>query len=169
MVVHLKLHPLSWRVLRRDNKWDGKAVTITDPAMYNVFVALLRRKDYVNASDIRRQSSKLVPGDIVITDCDYWRYGGFISADRMDIINSIIYEQERNIICHLVMAAKVSGAMSRNAAIKYFLDLRDIEPEELNYENVRKYYQRNFREMEDRYYDDIQNTIISNNTHNKHI
>lgn len=156
MIVDIHLHPLSWRVLIRDNSYDGVAVTITKSWQYKLFTSQLRRQNVINASDLRRDTDKTVVGKVYILSHEYERYGCHISPDRQALINDVLYNHERDFICALVMSAKASELMNRSQAFDYFLEKRGLDPTHLDKENIKKFYARNYRQLEDEYAIDLQ-------------
>lgn len=154
-IVDVHLHPMCWKVLCRDNSFDGVAVTMQCSWQYKLFTSLLRRKDVTNASDIRKDLSKTVLGKIYIKSHEAERYGQYISIDRQALLNDVLYNHERDIICSLVLSAKASELMNRSQAFDYFLEKRGLDPSLLDKENIKKYYSRNFRQFEDEYLIDL--------------
>lgn len=148
-IVDIKLHPLSWRVLREQYTYDGIAVDLGRGWLYNIVVQALRRHPVITPWELSRMPQGMVDGKVYILDYDCNRYGCYMSIARQANISVVIYQHERERLCQLIASAHVIGGVSRDKAMHYFLDKAWYEEDEISFAALRKHYQRHYRHLED--------------------
>lgn len=154
-IVDIKLHPLSWRVLRDQYAYDGIAVDLGHGWLYNMATLCLRRHPVMAAWEFNRMPQGMVDGRIYITDYDSQRYGDYMSLAKQATLSVVIFRQERERLCQLVATAHVMAGVSRDTAMRYFLDKAGYEDYEISFAALRKHYQRHYRHFEDNIFHDF--------------
>lgn len=147
--IDIMLHPLAWHALRRDFPFDGTAVDLGRSWAYNIITQGLQRSYKAAPWEFSRQREAATYGKIYITQYDAERYGLHMSLTRQANFSCIIYRLERQRLCQLTAYAHVMGGFSRDAAMRHFLDIDDIADQEITFQSLRKYYQRNYRQNEE--------------------
>ena len=147
--VDIKLHPLAWQVLKQQYKYDGIAVDLGKSWLYKVFVASLRRHPVVAPWEFSRMPQGLVDGRVYITDYDFQRYGGHMGIAKQLNFSMIVTKRERERLCLLTATAHVMAGISRDTAMRYFLEKEGYEEDEISFAALRKHYQRHYRHYED--------------------
>lgn len=153
--IDILMRPLAWHALRRDFDYDGFAVDLGRSWAYNIITQGLQRTYKASPWEFSRQPKDAVKGKIYISKYDADRFGHFMSLTRQANFACIIYEMERTRLCQLTAFAHVIGGISRDAAMRHFLDIDNISEEELAYQTLRKHYQRNYRVKESILYNSI--------------
>ena len=147
--VDIKLHPLSWRVLRQQYRYDGVAVDLGKGWLYNIVTQCLRRRPVMSPWEFSRVPQGMVDGKVYILEYDYNRYGGYMSIAKQANLSVIIFRQERERLCNLTATAHVMAGISRDTAMRYFLEKEGYEDDEISFAALRKHYQRHYRHFED--------------------
>lgn len=147
--VDIKLHPLSWRVLRQQYRYDGVAVDLGKGWLYNIVTQCLRRRPVMSPWEFSRVPQGMVEGKVYILEYDYNRYGGYMSIAKQANLSVIIFRQERERLCNLTATAHVMAGISRDTAMRYFLEKEGYEDDEISFAALRKHYQRHYRHFED--------------------
>lgn len=147
--VDIKLHPLSWRVLRQQYRYDGVAVDLGKGWLYNIVTQCLRRRPFMSPWEFSRVPLGMVEGKVYILEYDYNRYGGYMSIAKQANLSVIIFRQERERLCNLTATAHVMAGISRDTAMRYFLEKEGYEDDEISFAALRKHYQRHYRHFED--------------------
>lgn len=155
MTVDIALHPVVWKVLQQDYNFDGNAVDVGHDWLYLLIVQSLEREQVITAGELRRRPKGLVAGKVYIYYDDYIHHGRYLRLNRQANISRIVYRRERERLCQEVAMLHVACGIERNRAMRHFLEKRGLEDEELSFEALKKYYQRNYRQKED----DILNEI----------
>lgn len=157
MTVDLYMHPLSWRVLRRETDCAIGPVPVTKQPIYKYIVPLLRRHEYISTAQYRELHDKqFLHGQILIPMHDCKDYGCHLHYRSMLMVSSILYNQERDRLCQLVMAAHCTTGVATDKAIEFYLDKYDLSFEEMNLPRLKKHYQRHFTKLELDYLSDLQ-------------
>ena len=147
--VDIKLHPLSWRVLRQQYRYDGVAVDLGKGWLYNIVTQCLRRRPVMSPWEFSRVPQGMVDGKVYILEYDYNRYGGYMSIAKQANLSVIIFRQERERLCNLTATAHVMAGISRDTAMRYYLEKEGYEDDEISFAALRKHYQRHYRHFED--------------------
>lgn len=163
-IVDIKLHPLSWRVLKSQFDYDGIAVDLGKGWLYNLVTQGLKRSPIISPWEFNRAPSGMVDGKIYILEYDYNRYGGYMSVAKQANLSVIIYQRERERLCSLTANAHIMAGIKRDTAMRYFLEKEGYEEDEISFEALRKHYQRHYRHHED----DIMNDFNELQTKNNH-
>lgn len=154
-VVDIKLQPLAWHVLKKEYAYDGIAVDLGRGWLYNIVTQCLRRHPVISPWEFNRAPQGMVDGKIYILEYDYNRFGGYMSMAKQANLSMIIFRKERERLCHLTATAHVMAGVSRDTAMKYFLEKEDYEDSEITFAALRKHYQRHYRHFEDDIYNDL--------------
>ena len=87
----------------------------------------------------------------VVFSCrDCRQFGYYLSEVHQFAFSRLAYKFIQQTACHEVLYAHVAGGVPRDTAIKEYLLENLYEEDELNYAALRKYYQRNWMEIERR-------------------
>lgn len=148
-IVDIKLHPLAWRVLKEQYHYDGTAVELGDSWLYNVLTATLRRHQVIAPWEFSRMPQGLIDGRVYISDYDYQRYGCYMSISKQINFSMIIAKRERERLCQLTATAHIMAGVSRDTAMRYFLEKEGYEDNEISFATLRKHYQRHHRHFEE--------------------
>ena len=147
--VDIKLQPLAWKVLKKQFNYDGNAVDLGRGWLYNIVTQCLRRHPVISPWEFSRMPQGMVDGKLYILEYDYNRYGGYMSISKQANLSLIIFRRERERLCHLTATAHVMGEVSRDTAMRYFLEKEGYEDDEISFAALRKHYQRHYRHYED--------------------
>lgn len=147
-IVDVKLQPLSWRVLREQFPYDGTAVDLGQSWLYNMVTQCLRRHPVTAAWEVSRTLQGLVDGRIYISEYDAHRYGEYLSLARQATLSVLIFRRERERLCQLTATAHIMAGVSRDTAMRHFLDKAGYDESELSFAALRKHYQRHYRHFE---------------------
>ncbi len=148
-IVDIKLHPLSWHVLQKQYGFDGIAVDLGKSWLYNIVTQCLRRHPVMSPWEFNRMPQGMVDGKVYILEYDCNRYGSYMSMAKQANLSVIIYRRERERLCHLTATAHVMAGVSRDTAMRYFLDKEDYDEDEISFAALRKHYQRHYRQYEE--------------------
>lgn len=154
VAIDIKLHPLSWRVLKEQYDYDGNAVDLGKSWLYGIVTQCLRRHPVVAAWEFSRMPQGMVSGRIYITEYDYNRYGGYLSIAKQANLSLIIFRKERERLCLLTATAHVMAGVGRDTAMRHFLQKAGYEESEMSFAALRKHYQRHYRHFESDIYQD---------------
>ncbi len=148
-IVDIKLHPLSWKVLREQYRYDGVAVDLGKGWMYNVVTQALRRHPVVSPWELGRIPQGMVDGKVYVLEYDCQRYGSYMSVAKQANISVIIFRRERERLCQLTASAHVMLGVGRDTAMRYYLEKAGYEDNEISFAALRKHYQRHYRHNEE--------------------
>ena len=148
-IVDIKLHPLSWHVLKSQYRYDGVAVNLGRGWMYNIVTQCLKRSPVISSWEFNRAPQGMVDGRVYILEYDFNRYGGYMGIAKQANLSVIIFRRERERLCHLTATAHVMAGVSRDTAMRYFLEKEGYEDDEISFAALRKHYQRHYRQYED--------------------
>lgn len=148
-IVDIHMQPLAWRVLKEQFHYDGTAVELGSGWLYNVLTASLRRHPVVAPWEFSRMPQGLADGRVYISDYDFQRYGGFMSIAKQLNFSMIVTGRERERLCQLTATAHIMAGISRDTAMRYFLEKEGYEDDEISFAALRKHYQRHYRHFED--------------------
>ena len=162
--VDIKLHPLSWKVLQQQYNYDGYAVDLGRGWLYKVVTKCLRRHPVMSPWEFSRAPKGMVDGKVYILEYDYNRFGGYMSTASQANLSVIIFRRERERLCHMTATAHVMAGVSRDTAMRYFLDKEGYDDHEISFAALRKHYQRHFRHFEDDMLHDLKE-LKSKNQH----
>lgn len=143
------MHPLSWHVLKIQYNFDGTAVDLGSGWLYNIVTQCLRRRPVMSPWEFSRTLQGMVDGKVYILEYDYNRYGGYMSIAKQANLSVIISCKERERLCNLTATAHVMAGISRDTAMRYFLEKEGYEENEITFAALRKHYQRHYRHFED--------------------
>lgn len=147
--VDIKMHPLSWHVLKKQYNFDGTAVDLGSGWLYKIVTQCLRRRPVMSPWEFSRTLQGMVDGKVYILEYDYNRYGGYMSIAKQANLSVIISRKERERLCYLTATAHVMASISRDTAMRYFLEKEGYEEDEITFAALRKDYQRHYRHFED--------------------
>jgi len=148
--IDIQLHPLAWKVLREQYHHDGRAVDLGHGWLYAMIVQGLERQQiFTPRRDVSRFPKGMVKGHIYIYYEDFLRYGRHLRLPRQANISRVIYRMERERICNQVATLHIATGIERNKIMRQILEKADLTEEEMSFEALKKYYQRNFRHKED--------------------
>jgi hypothetical protein len=153
--VDIALHPVAWKVLRGKYSYDGTAVDVGHGWLYSLIVQSLEHRHIILAGELKRNPIKMVRGAVYISERDYLHHGGYIRLSRQANISRAIYRMERDIMCNKIAVMYATTGIERNKIMRQILDEHDLAEDEMSFEALKKYYQRNYRQKEE----DITNTI----------
>lgn len=156
ITVDLHLHPLAWHVLRREcgTTPDG-TVKMYLSRYHPLLVAMLERR-LITPAEYITKPVKGREGKVFIYDNDFYRRGCYLRPNRQEWLSRIITEDEKHRLC-LFTAAIYSTGLPRDTAMRYFIEKEDYEQDELNFPQLKKYYQRNYSDNEKELFADRQN------------
>lgn len=154
--ITINLHPLAWRVLRREYIFDGYAVDLGKSWVYNMVAQGLQKKQVITATEIKKKPSGMVEGRIYIYEENLIRFGGYIRLSRQANISAAIYKVERERLCNMVAIAHCYGGVPKDTAMRYFLEKYDYDEGDLPFATLKKYYQRHYADSEIEYETDIE-------------
>ena len=161
-IVDIKMHPLSWHVLKAQYSYDGVAVDLGRGWLYNIVTQGLRRNPVVSPWEFSRSPQGMVESRIYIREYDYNRYGGYMSIAKQANLSVIISRRERERLCNLTATMHVVAGVSRDTAMRYFLEKEGYSDEEISFAALRKHYQRHHRHFEDVILNDLKQLRTGN-------
>lgn len=158
-----------WEFLRSIGTHDKLAVQIPQSHryLYQLITSNLEREQIQSAAAINRHCSKMVKGNIYITDYDAHRFGTYIRIERQAAISHYIYNAECDRMCHLILYAHLFAGISINAATRLILEKYYPESDENFAETIKKRYQRHYTDLEQRTIQEIQQIKKSKKTQNR--
>lgn len=162
--VDIKLHPLSWHVLKKQYNFDGEAVDLGKGWLYDIVTQCLRRHPVMSPWEFSRTPQGMTDGKVYILEYDYNRYGGYMSIAKQTKLSTIIFCRERERLCNLTATAHVMAGVARDTAMRYFLDKEGYDDNEISFAALRKHYQRHYRHFED----DIMHDLTQLTNQNQH-
>lgn len=156
--IDINLQPTAWAYLNRIGESDGLAVAIPNSHrhLYQMITANLEHRKIISAGAFKRYCSKMVPGKIYIEDYDATRFGTNIRYERQAIISRFIYNSEKQRLCELIANAHLRYGVAISAAAKYYIDKFYLDCDEINFELIKKHYQRHRNEFENDIITDLQ-------------
>lgn len=150
ITIDISMHPLAWRVLKRDYQYDGRAVDVGKGWLYYLILQGLERQQVLTPiRDKSRLPKNLVKGKIYILYEDSLRCGRHMRLPRQANISRVLLRQEKERICWAVAVMHVATGIERNKVMRHFLEKDGIEEEEMSFEALKKHYQRHHRQKED--------------------
>lgn len=150
ITIELALHPIAWKMLKKDYHFDGKAVDVGRGWLYYLILQGLERQQVLTPMrDKSRMPKKLVKGKIYILYEDSLRYGRYMRLPRQANISRVLFKQKREQLCLQVAIFHIATDIERNKLMRHFLEKEDIEEDELSFEALKKHYQRHYRQKED--------------------
>lgn len=164
MNIDIYLKPLAWKVLRREFGSGGAAVDATKTWLYPYIIAMAEhsRGRVFPASGI---GEPYIAGKISISDRDYEHTGGHLTAENMKTISKMICDRERDDVCLRACYMHVLAGASIAQSIESILLVRGYGDDDLNYQQLKKCYQRHFRHIEDGIIDDYKRISTLKNIH----
>jgi len=146
--INIKVHPVVFRYIDNNfTKIDG-GYDIEKSPLYFAITSMLIRSNVQMPSDVGKKYDKFKEISIFISKRDFYNYGHTISQLQQYIFSKFIYNFIINDICTQIMYMHVYGRVTRNKAINTVLLNNLFEEDELNYEYLRKIYQRRFLKKE---------------------
>lgn len=156
ITIDIALHPLAWKVLKKEYHFDGKAVDVGSGWLYYLILQGLERQQVITpCRDKSRFPKNLIKGKIYIYYEDSLRCGRFMRLPRQANISRVIFRQKREQLCQAVAVFHIATGIERNKVMRHFLEKEGIEEEELSFEALKKHYQRHYRHKEDALLQDI--------------
>ncbi len=150
ITIELALHPIAWKMLKKDYHFDGKAVDVGRGWLYYLILQGLERQQVLTPMrDKSRMPKNLVKGKIYILYEDSLRYGRYMRLPRQANISRVLFKQKREQLCLQVAIFHIAADIERNKLMRHFLEKEDIEEDELSFEALKKHYQRYYRQKED--------------------
>jgi len=150
ITIELALHPIAWKMLKKDYHFDGKAVDVGRGWFYYLILQGLERQQVLTPMrDKSRMPKNLVKGKIYILYEDSLRYGRYMRLPRQANISRVLFKQKREQLCLQVAIFHIAADIERNKLMRHFLEKEDIEEDELSFEALKKHYQRHYRQKED--------------------
>lgn len=150
ITIELALHPIAWKMLKKDYHFDGKAVDVGRGWLYYLILQGLERQQVLTPMrDKSRMPKNLVKGKIYILYEDSLRYGRYMRLPRQANISRVLFKQKREQLCLQVAIFHIAADIERNKLMRHFLEKEDIEEDELSFEALKKHYQRHYRQKED--------------------
>ncbi len=150
ITIELALHPIAWKMLKKDYHFDGKAVDVGRGWLYYLILQGLERQQVLTPMrDKSRMPKNLVKGKIYILYEDSLRYGRYMRLPRQANISRVLFKQKREQLCLQVAIFHIATDIERNKLMRHFLEKEDIEEDELSFEALKKHYQRHYRQKED--------------------
>lgn len=148
--IEIALHPLAWKMLKKDYHFDGKAVDVGMGWLYYLIVQGLERQQVViPCRDKSRLPKNLIKGKIYIFYEDSLRYGHFMRLPRQANISRVLLKQKKEQLCQTVAVFHIAKDLPRNKVMRHFLEKEGIDDDELSFEALKKHYQRHYRRKED--------------------
>ena len=149
ITVDIALHPLAWKVLRQQYGYDGTAVDVGHSWLYSLIVQGLEHRHIILAGEIKRKRLNMVHGAVYISERDYLHHGGYLRMSRQANISRAIYRMERDTMCNQIAVVHMATGIERNKVMRQILDEHDLTEDEMSFEALKKYYQRNYRQKEE--------------------
>lgn len=150
ITIELALHPIAWKMLKKDYHFDGKAVDVGRGWLYYLILQGLERQQVLTPMrDKSRMPKNLVKGKIYILYEDSLRYGRYMRLPRQANISRVLFKQKREQLCMQVAIFHIATDIERNKLMRHFLEKEEIEEDELSFEALKKHYQRHYRQKED--------------------
>lgn len=156
MTIDLYLKSLAWKALRREFGIQGGAIDITKSWLYPYVVAMA---EHSRGRVFVRPGDEYIAGEVVITDFDYMHAGAYITPARMKSLSKMICDKERDDICLRVAYLHALTGVGMSQAFETILLKRGYDEDELNYQLLKKCYQRHFRHIEKSIINDYQHII----------
>ena len=156
ITIELALHPLAWKVLKRDYHYDGRAVDVGRGWLYYIILQGLERQQVLTPMrDKSRMPKNLVKGKVYILYEDSLRFGRYMRLPRQANISRMLYRQKKEQLCqqvalfHVATENEYEKGIERNKLMRHFLETEGIEEDELSFEALKKHYQRHYRQKEE--------------------
>lgn len=161
MTIDLSLKTLAWKALRREFGTHGGAIDITKSWLYPYVIAMAEHsRGRVFA---RLDDDGYTAGKVVITDHDFEHAGAYITPARMRTLSKMICDKERDDICLSVAYIHALTGVGMRQAFETILLKRGYDDADLNYQLLKKCYQRHFRQVEKEIIEDYQHIITLKN------
>ena len=149
ITIEIALHPLAWKMLKKEHYFDGKAVDVGRGWLYYLILQGLERQQVViPCRDKSRLPKNLTKGKIYIFYEDSLRYGHFMRLPRQANISRVLLRLKKERLCQAVAVFHIATGIERNKVMRHFLEKEGIEEEELSFEALKKHYQRHYRHKE---------------------
>ena len=145
--ISIALHPLAWKLLRQQYRYDGTAVDLGNGWLYTLIVQGLKRRPILGAAEIRHPTP-FEKGSIYITQRDYLHHGDYLPLHLQAKISLSIYRHELHAICQQVALIHVATGIARNIIMRQILEDHHLEEEDIKFGTLKKHYQRNYRQKE---------------------
>lgn len=147
MTIDIYLKSLAWKVLRREFWHDGQKVDITKTWLYPYVISMAEHsRGRVMPRDGIGEG--YISGQLIITDYDYEHTGGHLTEERMKTLSKMICDKERDDVCLRACYLHALTGVGMAPAIESILIKRGYDDDELNYQQLKKCYQRHFRQVE---------------------
>ena len=148
--IEIALHPLAWKMLKKEYHFDGKAVDVGKGWLYYLILQGLERQQVViPCRDKSRLPKNLIKGKIYIFYEDSLRYGQYMRLPRQANISRVLLRLKKERLCQTVAVFHIATGAKRNKVMRHFLEKEGIDDDELSFEALKKHYQRHYRQKED--------------------
>ena len=144
VTVPFKFDPAVLRYLELIFNINKELVDLRKSIFYPVLVNMLTRIKKSDKNPSPSCCSSFIETNIVIKEWDYSRNGEFISDYDMIQFNNLIYKFLIREACYRIMIAHVFSGIPRDTCIRDYIFEVGYKEDELRYDALRKYYQRNW-------------------------
>lgn len=148
VTVNFSFDPAVLRYLENNfSKIDG-AFDIRKGFVYSFIILCLQRNNCKRKMPVPSSFVSFIETTIVVKEWDFGHFGEAISAYSMIQVNNLLYKLMIRDACYRIMVAHVFAGIPRDTCIRDYLFECNFQENELSYEALRKFYQRNWTQNE---------------------
>ncbi len=146
--VSFRVHPAVWRYIDTSFPKKNGAYDMHKSTLYYLFTSITTKSGVRLPSQLCASYKNYVPIELYVTEFDFYHYGYISSEYQQCRLSRHVLHLILDEACRRVAMGKVALGIPVTKGIEHWLIDNGYEEDELTAENVRKIYNRRYKEYE---------------------